>query len=79
MDLWSILSVNSINAYDILVFYAGCFSGQIRLVNGSGPNVGRLEICHNNRWEIVCNNGWSHTSAQVVCRQLGHTTDGSLN
>uniref|UniRef100_A0A1X7TUZ9 SRCR domain-containing protein n=1 Tax=Amphimedon queenslandica TaxID=400682 RepID=A0A1X7TUZ9_AMPQE len=55
----------------------GCFYGQIRLVNGGGPNVGRLEICRNNIWELVCNNDWSYTNAQVVCRQLGHPTDGA--
>ena len=59
-------------------FYAGCSHGQVRLVDGSGPNVGRLEICINEDWGTVCDDSWSHINAQVVCRQLGYSTDGNL-
>uniref|UniRef100_A0A1X7THR0 Receptor protein-tyrosine kinase n=1 Tax=Amphimedon queenslandica TaxID=400682 RepID=A0A1X7THR0_AMPQE len=56
----------------------GCSHGQVHLVNGSGPNVGRLEICINGDWGTVCDDMWSHTNAQVVCRQLGYSTDGAV-
>ena len=32
---------------------------------------GRLEIFINGRWGTVCDNGFTMTSAQVACEQLG--------
>ena len=61
------------------IYIIGCRShGQIRIVDGNGPNLGRLEICINGDWGTVCDDMWSHTNAQVVCRQLGYSTDGDL-
>lgn len=58
--------------------WAGCLYGQLRLSNGSEPNVGRLEICINNKWGTICDDKWTHTNAQVACRQLGYSTDGKI-
>ena len=54
----------------------GCQHGDIKLVNGSNPNEGRVEICINNQWGTVTDDGWSSNETQVVCRQLGYSTDG---
>ena len=62
----------------IYLRHVGCSHGQIRLVDGNGPNVGRLEICINGDWGTVCDDLWMRTNAQVVCRQLGCSTDGNL-
>ena len=32
---------------------------------------GRLEVYMNGRWNTVCDNGFTNTSADVVCQQLG--------
>ncbi|XP_019852588.1 PREDICTED: neurotrypsin-like [Amphimedon queenslandica] len=48
-----------------------CTHGSIRLVEGSSISSGRLEICIDNEWGTVCDNGWTNINAQVVCKQLG--------
>ena len=48
-----------------------CSYGDVRLVNGSSPLEGRVEICVNNAWGTVCTDAISEDDAQVICRQIG--------
>ena len=45
--------------------------GTIRLMNGLSNQEGRLELCINNAWGTVCQEGFSSDEANVVCRHLG--------
>ena len=49
-----------------------CSDYEVRLVNGSSSNEGRLEVCIQGEWGTVYDGGWEKREAQVVCRQLGY-------
>ena len=53
-----------------------CQNADLRLVNGSVPYVGRIEICWNETWGTICDQGWSTFDANVACRQLGYAAIG---
>ncbi|XP_019853225.1 PREDICTED: deleted in malignant brain tumors 1 protein [Amphimedon queenslandica] len=55
---------------------SNCTNGEVRLVDGSGPYEGRVEVCINKAWGTVCSNGWTNTDANVVCKQLGYLPMG---
>ncbi len=50
--------------------------GELRILGGTGPNAGRLEVFANNAWGTVCTDYWSSNDAQVACRQLGFSATG---
>lgn len=45
----------------------------VRLVNGTNPGEGRLEVLYGGVWGTVCNDDWTHKDAEVVCRHLNYT------
>ena len=55
-----------------------CPSGDIRLVGGSVADEGRVELCYNNAWGTICDDGFDESDATVVCRQLGYPDQGNL-
>ena len=45
----------------------------VRLVNGTGPGSGRVEIEILGQWGTVSQNNWDNDDADVICRMLGYT------
>ncbi|PIK47664.1 putative deleted in malignant brain tumors 1 protein [Apostichopus japonicus] len=46
-------------------------SGSVRLLGGTGPHEGRVEVLVDDEWGAVCDDEWDLNDAHVVCRQLG--------
>ena len=55
-----------------------CDDGDIRLMDGKSAAEGRVEICINNIWGSVCDDGWDAYDAGVVCNQLGFQSASKL-
>jgi hypothetical protein len=59
-----------------------CHDGDVRLVNGSGPHEGRVEVCFNETWGTICSYihrwNWNTTQADIVCQQLGYSGAGMI-
>ena len=61
----------------IYISIIDCKDGDIRLVGGKGAYEGTIEVCFENLWGLVAETGWTQTDAEIVCKQLGYTTEGS--
>ena len=57
-------------------FFPACKDGDIRLVNGSSHREGRVEVCRNNVYGTICDDGWGLLDAQVICRSLNFSNAG---
>ena len=53
-----------------------CAYGDVRLVDGSDEFEGRVEVCIDEQWGTVCDDGWGSADASVVCAQLGLPSAG---
>ena len=50
----------------------------MKLLGGRTVYEGRVEVCLNQKWGTVTDDGWSSVDANVVCTQLGYNTQGRM-
>ena len=58
-------------------YIQGCIDGDIRLADGANSTEGRVEVCVGTAWTTICDEGWDHFAAKVICRELGFSHPGT--
>ena len=53
-----------------------CEQGVVRLVDGYSESNGRLEMCVNEDWGTVCDEGFGSEEADSTCGVLGYKSSG---
>ena len=61
----------------LLVSAYECDTGELRLVNGSSSNSGRVEFCRSGVWGTVSDIEFDINDAKVACRKLGYNPDAN--
>lgn len=69
---------NCAHIEDASVRCQGCVTGELRLIGGTQPYEGRVEVCRNNVWGTVCDDNFDQMDATVVCRQAGYSIFGAV-
>ncbi|XP_061628246.1 neurotrypsin isoform X3 [Phyllopteryx taeniolatus] len=69
---------NCVHSEDAGVSCSPLTDGTVRLVGGTVGYEGRLEVFYHGQWGTVCDDGWTDSSTQVVCRQLGYRLGQTL-
>lgn len=60
----------------MFTFLGVCEEGSARLTGGLAAREGWVEVCHDETWQSVCDEGWNDVQAEVVCRELGFPSLG---
>ncbi len=50
----------------------------MRLVSGTRPTEGRVEVCLDQRWGTVCDDSFDSGDASIVCRELGYSKNSEI-
>ena len=47
-----------------------CNDRDLRVVNGTSPREGRVEVCYNQAWGTICNVVYGMHAAEILCTAL---------
>jgi len=50
----------------------------VRLIGGTSPNGGLVQVYYNRTWQWVCGVHWDKQDADVVCRWLGYSNSSEI-
>ena len=75
LELYVKVKFNPIQIVVIILRIAACTNEDIRLGDGAVLR-GRVEVCINGRWGIICDHHWTQQEASVVCSHLGYSPYG---
>ena len=64
--------ISESTSYDYCI--GTCEEGEVKLVNETSTSIseGILQVCIDEEWFNICDEGWSSNEDNVVCRQLGY-------
>ena len=48
-------------------------------MDGDSENEGTIQICLDNIWGLIADEGWDETDAEVACSQLGYGSNGIIH
>ena len=51
----------------------------IRLVGGTGPHEGRVELLYEGSYGTVCDDDWGNIDATIACKMLGYQSGTAFN
>ena len=70
---------NNLKAYIIYIIiiasdvvHTNCTDYDVKLVDGNSTNEGKVVVCINGVWGLVCDNSIDLKAAGVMCYQLGY-------
>lgn len=75
---YHVIYINIYNLIFNLDNTGSCVQGSARLVNGTIIQEGRIEVCSNGIWSMVCQNNWNAIDAYILCKQLGYVGTGII-
>ena len=57
-----------------------CTDGEIKIIPYSSYSklIGRLEVCVNGAWGVICRDFFDNNDAAVACKQLGYSSIGII-
>ena len=67
-----------VKVYFFIRKFQSNFVLSVRLIGGTSPNGGRVQVYYNGTWQWVCGEHWDKQDADVVCRWLGYLNSSEV-